>query len=201
MLNKIKELLEQKKYKYLIYSFMGIFLILLILFINNIFPLTEYIGQFNYQIEKFLAETEIKTLDLRFNLPNRNIKANNNIVILSIDDDSLDNLENDYGKYPWSRDIYAKAINYLEADGVDSIAFDLMFKDFQKGFEDKDKELINSIIKNKNVYVSMSLDKRTPDNPPDLPNALKYKLENHSSNVQFENFTNCNLIFKDIIKY
>ena len=76
-----------------------------------------------------------------------------------------------------------------------------MFKDFQKGFKDKDKELINSIIKNKNVYVSMSLDKRTPDNPPDLPNALKYKLENHSSNVQFENFTNCNLIFNNIFKY
>jgi len=200
MINRIKELFEQKKRKYLIYSFIVMFLALLFWSINTNFLFINYVNQFVVKVGQFLKETETKTLDLRFQLPDRNLKVNKDVVILGIDDDSFELLYNDYGKYPWTRDIYVKAINYLEADGVDSIAFDLMFNDFQKGFENKDKELIKTIIKNKNVYVSMNFDNRKKENTPNLPDLLKYKLENNSYDIEYNEYTNCNLIFKDIIK-
>jgi diguanylate cyclase (GGDEF)-like protein len=158
------------------------------------------IGQL-LNVNKFFESLELKTYDFRFRMINTVIKPNPNIVFLTIDDNSLEILEDQYGRYPWNRDIYAKIIDYLESGKVDSIIFDLMFIGNQKGFEHKDKKLAQAIGKYSNVYTSMNFDNRDTINPPILPDALKINVENHSQTTDFSNFSfsNCRLILKDIM--
>ena len=52
-------------------------------------------------------------------------KPDPNVVIVGIDDQSL----KDIGRYPVPRDVYAKALEILEKDGVSVVAFDIGFPD------------------------------------------------------------------------
>jgi len=143
----------------------------------------------------------LKTYDLRLQMANKTKKVNPKIVIISVDNASLDVLESDLGRWPWSREVYADTINYLTKDGADSMNFDLMFVGYQKGFEHKDIELAKTIAKHNNVYVSMSFDKRDEvNNAPDLPTALESNIENHSKTINFDYDLNyCNLILDKIL--
>ena len=158
------------------------------------------VGQF-FNINDFLKLTEARTYDLRFKIPGNTIKPNKNIVILAIDDTSLEVMEDSYGRWPWSRNAYIEAINYLESGKVNSIVFDLMFNGYQKGFENKDIELAKTIAKYKNVYVGMNFDNRDNKIPPVLPDSLKLNIENKSKTIDFSQMelTNCRLILKEII--
>ncbi len=160
-------------------------------------------GQKIFNFEYLFEAYELKTFDLRVNMAAKNRESNSNIVIISIDDNSLEILQDELGRWPWSRDVYADAIKYLESDNVDSIAFDLMFVGNQKGFEHKDLELAQTMAKYNNVYTSMNFDYReNKGNAPDLPDKLKAKLENNSKKIDFSEFrfTYARLILDEIIQ-
>ncbi|MDD3012096.1 MAG: diguanylate cyclase [Candidatus Gastranaerophilales bacterium] len=190
-MQKLKLLLEKKKFRYLSYFLLTAVMI----------SILWLVGQF-LTINKLFEDLELKTLDFRYRMAGTVIKPNPDILIISIDDNSLEILENQYGRYPWSRDIYAKVINYLESGKADSIIFDLMFIGNQKGFEDKDKELAVTMGKYNNVYTSMNFDNRKIFNSPDLPETLKVNVENHSYTIDFNdfNFSSCRLILQDILQ-
>jgi len=190
-MQKIKQLLEKKKYRYLSYFLLTAIMISFLWLAGQLL-----------NINKLLEDLELKTLDFRFRMAGSVIKPNPNIVIIAIDDNSLEILENQYGRYPWNRDIYTNVINFLESGKADSIVFDLMFIGYQKGFENKDKELAMTIGKYDNVYASMNFDNREIFNAPDLPETLKVNVENRSHTIDFSNFSfsNCRLILKDIVQ-
>ena len=77
----------------------------------------------------FLDAVENKTFDLRQSIIVKSDykKANKNIVIVAIDDASYEYILDKYGEWPLPRDIYAKLIDYIEAQHPKTIAFDLMF--------------------------------------------------------------------------
>jgi len=147
-------------------------------------------GQKIFNFGELMEAYELKTYDLRATMAAKMRKPNKDIVILSIDDDSLEVLQDELGRWPWSRDVYAKAIEYLEQDNVDSIAFDLMFVGHQRGFEYKDIKLAETIGKYDNVYASMNFDYR-PDieKAPELPDKLEVEVENNSENIDYSEFT------------
>lgn len=190
-MSKLKQIFEEKHFKYFSYILLAILMIIFFWFLGRFF-----------NVNGFLETIELKTLDFRFNLTQRIIKPNPDVVILSIDDASLEVLEDKYGRWPWSRDIYSEAVEYLESQGVDAIAFDLMFIGHQKGFESKDRELAKTIARYNNVYASMNFDEREEKNPPVLPEALKVNVENQSSTIDFSSstFANCRLILDEILK-
>jgi len=199
-MEKLKNFWDKKLFRQILYF---LFVILTIFFLN-------FLGDKVFDIDKLLESYEWKTYDLRiktyYNLnkdkPNKVKKVNPNIVIVSIDNASLDVLESDLGRWPWTRDVWTDTINYLTNDGVDILNFDMMFVGYQKGFENKDIELAKTIADHDNVYASMSLDYRDEaQNAPELPPALKTNLENRSKTINFENFdfNYCNLILDRII--
>ena len=171
------------------------------LFIILTIFLLAFLGNKVFNIAQLLETYELKTYDLRLQMANKTKKVNPKIVIISVDNASLDVLESDLGRWPWSREVYADTINYLTKDGADSMNFDLMFVGYQKGFEHKDIELAKTIAKHNNVYVSMSFDKRDEvNNAPDLPTALESNIENHSKTINFDYDLNyCNLILDKIL--
>ncbi|MFH0703116.1 MAG: diguanylate cyclase [bacterium] len=185
-MRKIKKFFNIKIFKIFSYFFL---IILVILFLQW------------RASSRFFEMIELRTLDLRFGMSSKTIKNNPNIMILSIDDSSLEKLEDKFGRWPWNRNIYTETINYLELEGVDSIIFDLMFIGHQKGFENIDTELAKTIGKYENVYASMNFDYSESKTPPDLPDKLKIKVKNQSKTINFSNieFLNCRLILDEII--
>ncbi|MGD9581219.1 MAG: CHASE2 domain-containing protein, partial [Vampirovibrionia bacterium] len=59
-----------------------------------------------FKINSFIEDTELKTLDLRFKLPLQTVKHSDDIVILAIDDNSLEILGDELGRWPWNRSVH-----------------------------------------------------------------------------------------------
>lgn len=156
-----------------------------------------------FKADQFIEDIELKTLDLRFKMPLKNIKNDKDIIILAIDDNSLEFLEEDLGRWPWSRDVHAMVAESLAKAGAKAVIFDLMFIGKQRGFEKEDKILSDAIKNNPEIYVSMNLDEREESNTPETLKAierLSYKVKN-LSNIDFfdATFTNSRAILDSIL--
>jgi adenylate cyclase len=76
-----------------------------------------------YTQNSFLEAFEAKTYDLRFKVLRGPIKPGPEIAIIAIDDKSIAEL----GRYPWSRDNYARLIDKLTAVKAKAVVFDAFF--------------------------------------------------------------------------
>lgn len=156
-------------------------------------------------ISDFIDVIESRTFDLRQNvLINNHAKAHNdNIVIVAIDDASYEYILDNYGEWPLTRDVYAKLVDYLEAQHPQSVAFDLMFVKSMKSLPQADLALVNSFKKYDNLYTAMNFDNQPEDLriPPILPEKLTVNLENNSEKVDFtaQTYTNCRSILPAIL--
>lgn len=156
-------------------------------------------------ISDFIDVIESRTFDLRQNvLINNHAKAHNdNIVIVAIDDASYEYILDNYGEWPLTRDVYAKLVDYLEAQHPQSVAFDLMFVKSMKSLSQADLALVNSFKKYDNLYTAMNFDNQPEDLriPPTLPEKLAVNLNNNGGKVDFtaQTYTNCRSILPAIL--
>lgn len=186
-MEKIQNLLKQKNVQNIAYFIAAVLVMLLVWFSSEIFhinPLNDY---------------EAKSYDLRHRINLVKKETDPNIIILEIDDSSIDVLEEQYGRMPWERSVYVDAINFLNRGKADSIIFDLMFIGYNKGFKDQDNQLIKSIADNKNVYVAMNFDYKEREYKP-LPDHLATKVQNDSDiDYSAMQFSSCRYIMQEII--
>ena len=152
----------------------------------------------------FIDMIENRTFDLRQNIMinAESKKADDDIVIIAIDEATYEYILDHYGEWPLPRDVYVKLIEYLETQNPKIIAFDLMFVKSLKSPTNADEALINAMKKYKNVYTAMNLDNQDEDlrTPPKLPEKLAVNVKNYSD-VNFEDltFTNCRSILEGIL--
>lgn len=66
-----------------------------------------------------------KLLELRLLSP----KVDPSILVLDIDERSLDEMRSDYGRWPWPRETLAGVLRWLESQGVRGVVFDILFAD------------------------------------------------------------------------
>ena len=156
-------------------------------------------------IVSFFEVAENRTFDYRQSLQviHKRPLPNKDIVVLAIDDASLESLWEKYGEWPIPRNVYGDLINYLEQKKPQAILFDLMFIKSIRATEGADKYLVDTMNKYPNVYTSMNLDNQPTDVriPIDLPDRLALNVENHSK-VDFKtkyNFINCRPILQEMI--
>jgi adenylate cyclase len=76
-----------------------------------------------------MQSLELKTLDWRFRTLHDRARADTGIVIVDVDELSLDLLRRSVGRFPWPRDVWAMVVRYLYAGGAKVIAFDFGFPD------------------------------------------------------------------------
>lgn len=137
-------------------AILNFFLVILIMGIGvSLNSIMEY-----FKVARFVEELELKTYDLRTSLrigPPK-MSADPHTMIVKFDDLTLNLFENEYGTWPWPRQVHSDIIDYMERAGVRMIAFDLMFSGRQKGQQVSDDALINTFAKYKNVYFSMNFD-------------------------------------------
>jgi len=110
----------------------------------------------------FLQDIEMKMLDYRFQLDPVPEKADTNIVIIAIDDSSLDFFRDNGISWPWPRSFYGYVVNYLTSAGARSVIFDMQFyeKDIEREettAEETDHVFAEAIKNNGNVYLGAQL--------------------------------------------
>lgn len=153
----------------------------------------------------FISSMEDRTFDIRQSVLSKTVnkKPNKDIVIIAIDDGSYEYILDKYGEWPLSRDVYAKMVEYIEAQHPKSIAFDLMFVKSMKSANDADKALVNVFKKYDNIYTAMNLDNQPKDLrlPAKLPESLAVNINSKSNKIDFDYFeyTNCRTILEDIL--
>ena len=171
-----------------------------------LFILTVLVSVKNTNFKTFISMIENRTFDLRQNvmIKERSKAVSDKIVIVAIDDATYEYILDRYGEWPLPRDVYARLVDYIEKQNPQSIAFDLMFVKSMKSNPNADKMLVDMMKKYDNVFVSMNLDDQSPDlrTPPELPDTISIKIDNKSSNVNFDaqTYTNCRTIIEDILK-
>ena len=119
----------------------------------------------------FLKDTEMKMLDYRFQLDPTPEKADTNIVIIAIDDGSLDFFSENGISWPWPRSFYGYAVNYLTDAGARSVIFDMQFyeKDIEREetiADETDNIFADAIKNNGKVYLGAQLIKDANDIHP-----------------------------------
>ena len=155
-------------------------------------------------IVSFFEVAENRTFDYRHSLQviHKRPLPNKDIVVLAVDDASLESLWEKYGEWPIPRNVYADLINYLEAQKPQSIIFDLMFIKSIRTSADADRYLADTMNKFNNIYTGMNLDDQPSSLriPIDLPDRLALNIENNS-NIDFsqKSYKNCRPIMSSLI--
>ncbi len=170
-----------------------------------IFAVLVVLGLKNGSFITFINSMEARTFDIRQKIlvNSGERKHNKDIVIVAIDDASYEYILDKYGEWPLRRDVYAKIVDYIEAQSPKIIAFDLMFVKSMKSSSSQDEELVNVFKKYANVYTAMNID----DQPQDvrksvaLPDKLAINLENNSGRelVDYLEYSNCRVILQEIL--
>lgn len=174
--------------------------VLYILWIS-VFALLLCFSVKNGSFVSFINSMENRTFDIRQNVISKSgvREHNKDIVIVAIDDASYEYILDHYGEWPLRRDMYAKMVDYIEAQNPKAVAFDLMFVKSMKSAVSADNALVNVFKKYDNVYTSMNLDNQ----PEDLRKAqtLPDKLAINPDNVATApiEYSNCRVILGGIL--
>jgi len=123
------------------------------------------------QVGGVLDSVELKTLDWRFLEASHPEEADTNIVLIAIDQNSLDAFQNRNVIWPWPREIYGVALDYFRAAGARSVAFDILLdrKDFDRRESDgafTDSVFAEAIKNSGNVLLVTYATKRLKEDEP-----------------------------------
>ncbi len=153
----------------------------------------------------FFSVAENRSFDYRqtIRVMHKRPLPNKDIVLLAIDDASVEMLWDKYGEWPIPRNIYADVINYIETQRPQAIIFDMMFIKSVRSQKDADKYFIETMNKYDNIYTGLNFDNQEFEvrKPADLPERIKLNIDNKSS-VNFKNkynFTNCRVILQELL--
>ncbi len=153
----------------------------------------------------FFEVAENRTFDYRQTIKviHKRPLPNKDIVLLAIDDASVESLWDKYGEWPIPRNVYADVINYIEAQKPQAMIFDLMFIKSIRSQKDADKYFIETMNKYNNIYTGLNFDNQTLDvrKAEILPDRIALNIDNKSS-VDFKkkyNFPNCRLILPELL--
>ena len=159
----------------------------------------------NNVITSFFEAAENRSFDYRQSLKitHKPPIPNKDIVVLAIDDASLESLWDKYGEWPVPRKVFADLIHHIEKDQPQAIIFDLLFIKSMKYENESDKALIGAMNKYDNIYTGMNLDDQAFDvrKPMDLPDRLAFNLKNESNLSLKEkySYSNCRPILDELI--
>ena len=102
----------------------------------------------------FMQSIELKTLDVRFRTFPSPQAARQDIVVIVIDEESVQRLQSILGRWPWPRDVYAWVLEYLRAGGARTVIFDILFAEPHLEKPEGDRAFAAALAKSGNVYLA-----------------------------------------------
>ncbi len=109
---------------------------------------------------QWLMSLELKTVDARTHWFEKNIVAPEEIVLIMIDEASLDSMQSRFGRWPWPRKVFAEVIELLAFCGAKSVLLDILFTEQQtpsspdSALSDDDQALVDATAHAKNTVHS-----------------------------------------------
>jgi len=122
--------------------------IVLALMSFSVLCLLSYLPLFN-TLDHFIQDGFVKQRAL-------NQHASEDIVVIDIDDTSINALADLVGKWPWPRSIHAELLEFLLAQSPKAIVFDILFSEPDVYRPDADKYFSEVIASSNNVYLAMT---------------------------------------------
>lgn len=105
-----------------------------------------------------LRTLEWKSWDLRLSLWSDPARADKDIVILLIDQYSLDFFEKEQGlSWPWPRQLYSAVVDFLKLGGARAVFFDLVLSESSRSGVEDDQDFAAAMARAGNVFLSLSL--------------------------------------------
>jgi adenylate cyclase len=77
------------------------------------------------------------------------------VILVAIDERSLEAMAPEYGRYPWPRSVHAQLLEQLARHGARAIVFDIMFTDPDSGRAQDDAWLVEAAVATPNAFFPM----------------------------------------------
>jgi adenylate cyclase len=154
---------------------------------------------------------ELKSVDARTRWLRKNLAAPNDIVLILIDEASLDSMQALFGRWPWPRRVFAEMIEFLSGCGAKALLIDILFTEKQQPSQSgallsEDDQALASATENAgNVFHSAQFHQDREDEynrsalnrplPADFINRFALK---HQSSRLFRSVNACYLPFKEL---
>jgi adenylate cyclase len=106
----------------------------------------------------------LKTLDIQFSIAANPKTADPRIVMIYVDQASIDHFDKDNISFPWPRSLYNPLIEYCFAGGAKAIMFDILFNNISPYGEGVDREFAEAMARAGNVYLAAAF---TNEGEPD----------------------------------
>ncbi len=181
---------HKKTLSYVIYTFIVV----------GLFAFLTWIVRFD-SFQGFIRKIEASSFDLRQTIATLYKKANNDIVIISVDDATYEYIMDKYGSWPISRKVWSDIIEYVEQAKPKNIVFDMLFLKPNLNDIQSDKALVESVKKYDNVYLSMNFDNYSDKirKSPVLDDKFKLKLtQGELLDSQYVTFLNARTVMKEL---
>ena len=111
----------------------------------------------------FLGGLENRLLDGFVKRQAAKLAPDPDIVLVEIDEKSLTKMQEEAGRFPWPREVYADLIEGLEAQKPRAIVFDLMFFDKDQFRPQSDRAFVETAARFENIFYPMVLLDRKDD--------------------------------------
>ncbi|MCK6598810.1 MAG: CHASE2 domain-containing protein, partial [Bdellovibrionaceae bacterium] len=98
------------------------------------------------------------TLDYKYNHFTPIRTPSKKILFIDIDDQSLSQLGESLGPWPWSRDIIANTISYFQKDNPKIILLDLVLSENDKSAPEKDRTLAELVKQYSNISLAINFE-------------------------------------------
>jgi adenylate cyclase len=102
----------------------------------------------------FVHTIELKTLDVRFRAFPSPKAVRSDIILIVIDEESVQRLQSILGRWPWPRDAYGLILDYLQAGRARTVAFDIIFAEPDREKPERDQAFAEAIARSGNVYLA-----------------------------------------------
>jgi len=124
-----------------------------------IIVLTAVLTTMALQSLHFFSRIESASFDHRVGFARSNTAIHDDVVIVLIDEKSLQDMSGQLGRFPWPRSAYRDIIDFFAAAGAQTLAFDILFTEQQEAGKDNesDKALIEATRQAGNVVHVMQV--------------------------------------------
>ncbi len=129
----------------------------------------------------FPATVEMKTYDARVRATARRNPARRDVVVVTIDEDSIRKLEPQVGRFPWPRLVHAQLVNYLMRAPAKVIAYDVLFSERDRTTftiqgeqwtgQESDQAFVDAVAKAGNVVIGADATREEAESTEGAPSS------------------------------
>lgn len=164
------------------------------IFASLLVGITVFLLVLLFDVFGMFDKIELKVFDFKMTNSASTLEPDSSIVLVAIDQKSLEFFEENAVSWPWPREFYGVMLQYLQKAGAKAVFFDIDFSASEiERLEVNAEESINSfadaIDSSGNVVIAVSLNDVSESRNPNkiLPKHLIDKTFNHSDIKQYNN--------------